>query len=120
MTRRLCVLLACALAPVALVTGCGGGGQSTTKTGATSGLSIATVKRLNKLDSAKSVSECLQVAANPGLPANQKALVETECADIRTGNNVGLHAVDVQLCELQAAQMPDPERSKLRAQCKQL
>jgi hypothetical protein len=117
MTKRLCVLLVCAFAPAALVSGCGG---SQTKTGPTSGLSIATIKRLNKANTNKSVAECHQEANNPGLPANQKQLVLTECEYIRTGNNAGLHTVDRQLCQLEAAAQPEPERSKLLAQCKSL
>lgn len=120
MTRRLCVLLVSVLAPVALVTGCGGSSHTTAKTGPTSGLSIATAKHLNKVNTAKSVALCHQSAANPGLPADQKALVETECEYIRTGNSAGLHAVDRQLCRLQAEQMPEPERSRMRGRCKTL
>jgi hypothetical protein len=118
MTKRLCVLLVCAFAPAALVSGCGGGGQ--TKTGPTSGLSLATIKRLNKANTDKSVAECHQLANNPGLPANQKQLVLTQCEYIRTGNNTGLRAIDRQLCHVQAVAQPEPERSKLLAQCKTL
>jgi hypothetical protein len=114
------VLLVCVLTPAALVAGCGGGSSNTTSTGATSGLSIATVKKLNKANTAKSYALCQEAASNPGLPPDQKALVNTECGYIRTGNNRGLHAVDRQLCELQAAQLPDPQRTRMRAQCKTL
>ncbi|MDQ6779457.1 MAG: hypothetical protein M3071_25245 [Actinomycetota bacterium] len=117
MTKRLCVLLVCALAPAALVSGCGGG---QTKTGPTSGLSLATVKRLNKANTDKSVAECHRLANNVGLPANQKQLVLTECEYIRTGDNAGLRQIDRQLCRLQAAAQPEPERTNLLAQCKQL
>ena len=119
MTRRMRVLLICALAPITVAAGCGGSANKT-KTGATSGLSLATVKHLNKVNAAQSFIQCQHVLANPGLPANQKALVQTECEDIRTGNEAGLHQVDVQLCQIQAAAMPQPERRKLQAQCKQL
>jgi hypothetical protein len=117
MTKRLCVLLICALIPAVLVSGCGGGSS---KTGPTSGLSLQTVKKLNKANTDQSVAECHAVANNPGLPAAQKPLVLTECEYIRTGNNVGLHAVDVQLCQVQAAEQPKPLRAKLLAQCKTL
>jgi uncharacterized protein YceK len=117
MMRRLCVLLACALGPVALLAGCGG---SSTSTGPTSGLSVQQAKQRNKADTAKAVAHCEQAANNPGLPASQKPLMETECQDIRTGNNTGLHAIDKQLCQVQAAAKPQPERTTLLAQCKQL
>ena len=117
MMRRLFVTLACALAPVALLSGCGG---SHTATGPTSGLSVKTVKRLNKVDTARSVAECHQAADNPGLAPAQKPLMQTECEYIRTGNNAGLRIVDRQLCYLQAAEQPEPERTNMRAQCKQL
>ncbi|HWF25109.1 MAG TPA: hypothetical protein VG275_06670 [Solirubrobacteraceae bacterium] len=118
MTRRICVLLICALAPIMVLTGCGGSGK--TKSGATSGLSLATVKHLNKVNAAQSYTQCQRLLANPGLPANQKTLVQTECEYIRTGNQAGLHQVDVQLCQIEAAAMPEPERTKLQAQCKKL
>jgi hypothetical protein len=118
MTRRICVLLICALAPIAVLTGCGGSGKA--KTGPTTGLSLATVKHLNKVNAAQSYTQCQHVANNPGLPANQKALVQTECQYIKTGNQAGLHQVDVQLCQIQAAAMPEPQRKKMQAQCKQL
>ncbi|MDQ6803931.1 MAG: hypothetical protein M3065_02945 [Actinomycetota bacterium] len=118
MTRRLCVLFVCASASAALVSGCGGGSQS--KTGPTSGLSIKTVEHLNKVNTDQSVAECHQLANNPGLPADQKPLVLTQCEYIRTGNNAGLHAVNVQLCHLQAAQKPEPLRSTMLAKCKHL
>ncbi|HWF35011.1 MAG TPA: hypothetical protein VG295_06555, partial [Solirubrobacteraceae bacterium] len=82
MTKRLCVLLVCALPAALLVEGCGGSSQS--KTGATSGLSLKTVKRLNKINTDKSVAACHQLANNPGLPANQKPLVLQQCEYIRT------------------------------------
>ena len=55
-----------------------------------------------------------------GLPANQKPLLETECQYIRTGNNAGLHAIDKQICKLQAAAQPVTERATMLAQCKNL
>jgi hypothetical protein len=112
------VLLVCALGPMALVSGCGGG--SHTNTGPTSGLSLKTIKQLNKVDTQKTLAECEQNLNNPGLPANQKPLIATECQYIRTGNNAGLQAVDKQICEVQAAAQPEPQRTTLRAQCKQL
>jgi hypothetical protein len=118
MTKRLCVLLICALTPALMVAGCGGSSQS--KTGATSGLSLKTVKHLNKVNTSKSVALCHQEANNPGLPATEKPLVLQQCEYIRTGNNVGLHQVDVQLCQVGAASKPEPTRTKLLAQCKQL
>ncbi|HWF50152.1 MAG TPA: hypothetical protein VG294_05840 [Solirubrobacteraceae bacterium] len=118
MTKRLCVLLVCALTPALLVAACGGSSQS--KTGATSGLSLKTVKHLNKVNTDRSVAACHQAANNPGLPADQKPLVLAQCEYIRTGNNVGLHQVDRQLCQVEAAAQPEPTRTKLLAQCKQL
>lgn len=121
MTRRVCVLLVCALGPLGAVTGCGGGGSAnTTKTGATSGLSLETVKRLNKTNSAKTLASCKQAANNPGLPASVKPLIDTQCEYIRTGNNAGLHAVSRQICEAEAALEQEPARSRMQAQCKQL
>jgi hypothetical protein len=118
MTRRICVLLVCTLAPISVVTGCGS--STKTKSGATSGLSIEKVKKLNKVNAAQSYAQCQRVLTNPGLPDNQKVLVQTECQYIKTGNQAGLHQVDIQLCEIQAAAMPEPERTKLQGQCKQL
>jgi hypothetical protein len=118
MTKRLCLLLVCALALVALVSACGGSGSTTT--GAASGFSIKKVKRENKQATDRSVALCHQAANNIGIPADEKALMETECEYIRTGNNVGLHTVDRQLCELQASRQPEPERTKMSAQCKTL
>lgn len=120
MTRRLCVLLACVLAPITLLSACGGSGNSTTKPGATSGLSIKTIKELNKKNAARSVALCQQAAANPGLPPDQKVLMQTECEYIRTGNYRGLHAVDRQLCVVEAKLKAEPLRTTLLAQCKTL
>ena len=117
MMRRLCVTLVCVLAPIGVLTGCG---SSHTHTGPTSGLSIKTIKHLNKVDTAKDVAECEQAANNIGLPANQKPLLETECQYIRTGNNAGLHAIDKQICKLQATAQPVTERATMLAQCKNL
>lgn len=117
MMRRLFVVLACALAPIALLSACGGGG---THTGPTSGLSIKEIKRINRQDTAKSYAECQSTADNPGLPADQKPLEEETCQYIKTGNNAGLKAVDHKLCELQAKAKPEPERTTLLAQCKTL
>jgi hypothetical protein len=118
MTRRLCAPLACALALLALVSACGG--SSAPKTGPTTGLSIATIKHLNKIDTQKTLTECLKSASNPGVSPTVKPLLETECQYIRTGNNVGLHAIDRQVCQAEAAEQPEPERTSMRAQCKQL
>ncbi|HWC87299.1 MAG TPA: hypothetical protein VG388_12235 [Solirubrobacteraceae bacterium] len=119
MTRRLLVPLACALLSIGMVTGCGGSADKS-KTGATSGLSIATVKHLNKVNAAKSLAACKQAAANPGLPAAEKPLMDQQCEYIKTGNAAGLHAVARQLCQVGAEQKPEPQRSTLLAQCKHL
>lgn len=115
MTKRLSVLLVCAFAPATLVSGCGGSSQ--TKTGATSGLSIATVKRLNKINTDKSVAECHAEANNTGLLPGEKPLVLTQCEYIRTGNNAGLRAIGRQICQLEATAQPEPTRSKMLAKC---
>jgi hypothetical protein len=115
MTKRVCVLFLCAFMPAALVSGCGG--SSPSKTGATSGLSLATVKRLNKLNTDKSVSACHQEANNTGLLPGEKQLVLTQCEYIRTGNNAGLHAIGRQICQLEAAAQPEPTRSTMLAKC---
>lgn len=120
MTRRLCVLLTCVLAPITLLSACGGSGNSNTKPSPTSGLSIKTIKELNIRNTAKSVALCEQAANNPGLPPNQKVLMQTECQYIRTDNYHGLHTVDRQLCVVEAKLKPEPERTTLLAQCKTL
>lgn len=117
MTKRLSLVLVCALAAVASVAGCGG---SQTKTGPTSGLSLKQIKQLNKTNTARSVAYCHQAANNPGLPANLKGLMETECQYIQSGNYPALHAIDRQICKVQADQMSEPQRSKDLAQCKTL
>jgi hypothetical protein len=114
MTKRLCVLLVCAFAPAALVSGCGGG---QTKTGPVSGLSIATIKRLNKLNTDRSVAACHAEANNIGLLPGEKQLVLTQCEYIRTGNNAGLHSIGRQICQLEAAAQAEPERSTMLAKC---
>jgi hypothetical protein len=117
MMRRLCVTLACALVPLAALSGCGGGH---THTGPTSGLSIKQVKHLNKVNAARALSECNQAANNSGIPPDQQALMQTECRYIKTDNIAGQKSIDRQLCYLQAAAKPEPLRSQLRAQCKTL
>ncbi|HEY5318739.1 MAG TPA: hypothetical protein VIJ20_12195 [Solirubrobacteraceae bacterium] len=116
--RRLCAVLACALGVIGLVSGCGG--SSHPKIGPTTGLSLATVKHLNKIDTSKTLAECKQNASNPGLPATVKPLINTQCEYIKTGNNAGLHVVDRQICRAEAALQPEPERTTMLAQCKQL
>jgi len=118
MMRRLCVVLACVLAPAAFLSGCGGGGNA--KTGPTSGLSLKTVKKLNKLDSAKTLAECKQAAANPGLAATVKPLLNAQCEYIKTGNYTALHTVDRQICRAEAVLQPEPEQTTMLAQCKTL
>jgi hypothetical protein len=118
MMRRLFVVLVCTLAPIALLGGCGGG--SSTNTGPTSGLSLKTVKKLNKLDSARTLAECKQAAANPGLPATVKPLLNAQCEYIKTGNYVALHTVDRQICRAEAVLQPEPQRTSMLAQCKTL
>jgi hypothetical protein len=120
MTRRLCVVLACVLAPVTLLSACGGSGNSNTKPSATSGLSIKTIKELNKKNTARSYSLCQQAAANPGLPADQKPIVQAECAAIQSGDYAALHRLDRQLCVVEAKLKPKPLRTTLLAQCKTL
>ncbi|HWF73488.1 MAG TPA: hypothetical protein VG186_09100 [Solirubrobacteraceae bacterium] len=114
MTKRVCVLLVCAFAFTALVSGCGGGQA---KTGPTSGLSLTTIKRLNKANTDRSVAACHAEASNTGLQANVKQLVLTECEYIRTGNNAGLRTVGRQICKLQAQAQPEPIRSTMLAKC---
>jgi hypothetical protein len=118
MMRRLCVTLACALAPAAFLSGCGGSGNA--KTGPTSGLSIKAVKQLNEVDSGKTLAECKQAAANPGLPATVKPLLNTQCEYIKTGNYTGLHTIDRQICRAEAVLQPQPEQTTMLAQCKTL
>jgi hypothetical protein len=118
MMRRLCVILACVLAPAAFLSGCGGSGNA--KTGPTSGLSLKQVKQLNKVDSEKTLAECKQAAANPGLPASVKPLLNAQCEYIKTGNYAALHTVDRQICRAEAVLQPEPVRTTMLAQCKTL
>jgi hypothetical protein len=115
MTRRLCLLLVCALAPIALVTGCGGGGGTSN-----SGKSLSAIKHQNSVNSAKTYAECRQAAANPGLPPNQKAILETECQDIKADNLTAEHAENRALCVAEADALPADQRAARMAICKKL
>jgi len=112
MTRRLCLLLACALAPIALVTGCGG--SSPSKSIGASGATINAARQ----NQAHSLADCRQAAANPGLPQNEKTILQSECVDIQTGNATALKAAGEQLCRVEAALLPTGERATMLASCK--
>lgn len=116
MRTKLSTLLVCALLPVVAATGCGG--SSKPKTGPTTGLTMKQARERNAQSRQRAYRNCEQFAANPGLPADQKALAQQECQDIQSGDNKALHTVDVQLCELEAPQQPDPATAL--AACKKL
>jgi len=108
MTRRLLLLLAA----TAVVTGCGGSSSSPSKP--TRQSTLDAVKR----DLARTVADCRQAASNPGLPADQKAILVSECSDIQSGNSTALRADGVRLCVIEANAMPLARRATVLAACK--
>lgn len=116
MRTKLSTLLVCAVLPVVAITGCGGGSKP--KTGPTTGLTMKQARERNTQSRQNAYRNCEQFAGNPGLPADQKALAQQECQYIQSGDNKALHTVDVQLCQLQAQQQPDPTTAL--AVCKKL
>ena len=115
MRTKALALLVGALLPAGVLAGCGGGQA---KTGPTSGLTLKQAKARNVQSRQRSYQNCESLLNNPGLPADQKALVQQECQYIQSGDNKALHAVDVQLCQLQAQGQPDPAAAL--EQCKKL
>jgi hypothetical protein len=110
MTRKPGLLLACALVPIALLTGCG---SSHSKTGAGAQLSAA------KHNAAQAFADCQKAAANPGDTPPERTILQSECTDIRTGNVTALKAAGQQLCVQEAALMPKARRAAMLAGCKQ-
>jgi hypothetical protein len=116
MTKRLCLTLVCALAPLALATGCGGS-SSTTHTTTTGGVSGSTVQAA-KRDAAAAYTDCVQATKNSGLTATERATLGAECADIKSGNASALRADGERLCVQEASLLPASERATMQASCK--
>jgi hypothetical protein len=116
MTRRLCLMLVCALAPVALVTGCGGSSSHTTTTNGVSSSTIDAAKR----NSASAYRNCQSAVANPALTPTEKATLQSECAAIKSGDASALRAAGNQLCKEEAALLPAADGAKMLASCKAL
>lgn len=114
MNRRLCLLLVCALAPVAVLSGCGG--DATTQTSKRPGVSSATVDAA-KRNATSAYHDCLQALKNTGLTPAEKTTLQTECADMKSGDGAGVTAAGRQLCLEEAATLPAPQQATLKATC---
>jgi hypothetical protein len=109
-TKRLWLACACACA---LASGCGSSGGSSTKTSGVSRATIDAVKR----EQARAVADCRSAAGNPGLPQDEKVILESECTYIQTGNATALRAAGKQLCTVEAAHQPAAQRASMLAAC---
>lgn len=109
MTRRLCLLLVCALAAASLASGCGG--SSSTESGTSAVVDAA------KRNAASAYKDCQKAASNSALTATIKAGVEKTCADIKSGNASALRADGVLVCQEEAAAQPASTRKALLKSC---
>jgi hypothetical protein len=125
MIRRLCVLLVCAPALIAVLAGCGGGGSTTTTSTkakhATKTTATSTVPLSLKLRTA--VIACKkEVATNAYIAAADKPAGEADCAGVKSGN-VGqvtaLRAILKNACLLKVTdKVPAAEQAAAMAACK--
>lgn len=115
MTRRLCLLLVCALATAALASGCGGSGSShPTKTTGVSSSTIDAAKR----NATSAYKDCQSAVKSPSLTPTEKTTLESECADIKSGNATALRADGQKLCVEEAAALPKAQQAKWLTGCK--
>ncbi|HEY2160521.1 MAG TPA: hypothetical protein VGH24_04380 [Solirubrobacteraceae bacterium] len=110
MTKRLCLMLVCALA---LATGCGGGGGGSSNT---TGLGKGTIAAARHNQS-QALADCRQASRNPALTATEKTILQSECADIQTGDSAALKTDGKRLCEAEAATQPKDVQASLKAGC---
>jgi hypothetical protein len=121
--RRLCALVLCALAPIGILTGCGGGG-STTTTKHTIPKTTTTSAAVLSARIATAIRRCKRevVAASAYIPAADKATGESDCEGVKTGNVAKVGALRVLLihaCEEKVlAKVPASEQAAPTAACK--
>jgi hypothetical protein len=111
MTRRLCLLLACALVPIALLSACGGSSNSKADSRAQQ---LSAVRH----NAARAYADCRRATTNSALSPSERAILQSECSDIKSGNASALTSAGRQLCVLEASQLPNPERTTVLARCK--
>jgi hypothetical protein len=112
MTRRLCLVLCCALVPTALLSGCGGGGSSAPD-------SHAAQVKAAKQNTARAYADCVKATKNSGLSSTERTILQSECSDIKSGDGSALIAAGKQLCKVEATQLPPAERATVLAACKE-
>jgi hypothetical protein len=116
MTRRLLALLLCALAPVAVVAGCGSSGNAATKPTTATTPTVSLAEKLRE-----TVVACRkQVAKSPYILASERAAAQADCEGIKTGHIAPLRALLLKACERTAAKVPVADQPAATAACKKV
>lgn len=118
MTRRPCVLLLCALAPLGVLTGCGSGSTTTKKHARTE--TVATVPLSARVRVA--VIACKkEVATNAYIPASEKPAAKVDCQGVQAGDVAkvaALRGILRQACLTKvSAKVPASEQPAARTAC---
>jgi hypothetical protein len=123
MIRRLCVVLLCAVAPIGVVTGCGGGSSTTSTKHATARSKTSSASLSAGL--AKAIRACKkEVRTSAYIPAAEKPTAETDCEGVKSGDAAKVAALRTILenaCEQEViAKVPASEKVDATAACKKV
>jgi hypothetical protein len=120
--RRLSVLVLCALAPIVVVTGCGGGSSTTASKHATAPSKASSASLSARVAKAIRVCQQKEVRASPYIPVGEKPIAERDCEGVKSGNAAqvaALRSILKSACEEKViAKVPAAEQAAATAACK--
>jgi hypothetical protein len=123
MIRRLCVVILCALAPIAVLAGCGSSAPKAPTAKHATTTTTPTVPLSAKLRVA--IVACQKVVAtNAYIPASEKPAGETDCKGVKSGDVTevkALNAILLQAClKKVVAVVPTSEQPAASTACKKV